>query len=102
MKNSFDASLELQTQRLQFFADAVGKMHGTVLENQLVFDQLIRLQVTLDVKPAPGYPGRYVLILPDAEAARIDDGKGEILFRGTDVGTLIEQDLNDNHHILGH
>jgi hypothetical protein len=77
-------------------------MHGTVLENQLVFDQLSRLQMTLEVKPVSGDPGRWVLILPDAEAARVDDGKGEILFRGNDLNTLLEQEIKDNHKSLGH
>jgi len=102
MKHSFNASLDLQTQKFQALADAVVRAQNTAIGNQVAYDELSHLQATIEVKPLPDDPTHYVLILPGADAAQVMDGKGTISFHGNDIGSLIEQQIEDNQKLLGH
>ncbi len=103
MKHSFDASLEMQNQKLQALAGAIEKAQGAAIGNQWACDQLSHLQTTIEVKPLSDEPGHYVLILPGAESAQVmPDGKGVVSFQGTDIGSLLQRQMEENRKLLGH
>jgi hypothetical protein len=102
MKHSFEASLDLQNQKLQALAGAIEKSQNAAIENQAAYDELSHLQATIEVKPLSDDPSHYVLILPGADAAQVIDGKGAVSFHGNDINSLIEQQIEENRKILGH
>jgi hypothetical protein len=102
MKHSFDASLDLQNQKLQALAGAIEKSQNAAIGNQAAYDELSHLQAAIEVKPLSDDPSHYVLILPGADAAQVIDGKGAISFHGNDINSLIEQQIEENRKLLGH
>ncbi|MCE0521376.1 MAG: hypothetical protein LV480_00505 [Methylacidiphilales bacterium] len=102
MKQSFNASLDLQDQKLHALAGAIEKAQNAAIGNQLACDELSHLQATIEVKLLSDDPGHYILILPGADAAQVIDGKGAISFHGNDIGSLIEQRIEETRKLLGH
>jgi hypothetical protein len=108
VRHSYDDSLETQNQKLHDIATTIEKVQSTSAGNQKAYDFLSRLQVSIEVKPMADGPGnlmdgQYVLIFSDADAAQVlPDAKGVISFHGNDLSSLIQRQMEENRHLLGH
>ena len=108
VKNSYDVSLEKQNEKLSALANAIEKVQSTTAGNQQASDYLSRLQASIEVKPMLDdsgnlIDGQYVLTLQGADAAQVlPDAKGVISFHANDLSSLLQRQLEENRHLLGH